>query len=73
MALMRKTYFINIGRDAHWATQDDKIAAEQARSIARQYGGCEMIAVNETGGGHVTVYGPDGEIREVRPLKEVDI
>lgn len=73
MALMRKTYFISIGRDAHWATQDSEIAAEQARSIARQYGGCEMIVVNEVGGGHVTVYDPNGEIKEVRPLKEVDI
>ena len=70
---LRKTYFISISKDAHWATQDDVIAAQQAKEIARQYGGCEMVCLNETGGGHITVYGPMGEIRGVKPLKEVEL
>lgn len=70
---LRKTYFISISKDAHWATQDDNIAAQQAKEIARQYGGCEMVVLNETGGGHITVYGPSGEIRGMKPLKEVEL
>jgi len=70
---LRKTYFISISKDAHWATEDDVIAAQQAKEIARQYGGCEMVCLNETGGGHITVYGPRGEIRGVKPLKEVEL
>lgn len=70
---LRKTYFISISKDARWVTEDDVIAAQQAREIARQYGGCEMVCLNETGGGHITVYGPMGEIRGVKPLKEVEL
>ena len=70
---LKKTYFISISKNAHWATQDDAIAAQQAKSIARQYGGCEMVCINETGGGHITVYGPDGRITKVKPLTEVEL
>lgn len=70
---LRKTYFISISKDAHWSTEDDVIAAQQAKEIARQYGGCQMVVINETGGGHITIYGPLGEVREIRPLKEVDL
>ena len=57
---LRRTYYISIDRQTDWSTTDDAIAAAQAKSIAQQYGGCEMIAINEAGGGHVTVYGPPG-------------
>lgn len=69
---LRKTYFISISKDAHWATEDDVIAAQQAREIARQYGGCEMVCLNETGGGHITEYDSHGNVKEVRPLVRVD-
>lgn len=70
---LRKTYFISISKEAHWVTEDDNIAAQQAREIAIQYGGCEMVVLNEQGGGHITVYGPLGEIRGMKPLKEVEL
>lgn len=69
---LRRTYYISIDRQTEWSTTDDTIAAAQAKSIAQQYGGCEMIAINEAGGGHVTVYGPLGEVGEIKPLMEVD-
>ena len=70
---LRRTYYISIDRQTDWSTTDDAIAAQQAKEIARQYGGCEMVCLNETGGGHITVYGPMGEIRGVKPLKEVEL
>lgn len=69
---LRKTYFISISKEAHWVTEDDVIAAQQAKEIARQYGGCEMVCLNETGGGHITVYNANGTIKEVKPLVRVD-
>lgn len=69
---LRKTYFISISKEAHWATQDDVIAAQQAKEIARQYGGCEMVCLNDAGGGHITVYNANGTIKEVKPLVRVD-
>ena len=68
----RKTYFIAIDRNAHWATQDDDIAAKTARDVASQQGGCQMVCLNEFGGGHITVYNANGTIKEVRPLVRVD-
>ena len=68
---LRKTYFISISKEAHWVTEDDNIAAQQAREIARQYGGCEMVCLNETGGGHITEYDRHGNIKGYKPLKEI--
>ena len=69
---LRKTYFISISKDAHWATQDDNIAAKTARDVAAQQGGCQMVCLNEYGGGHITVYNANGTIKEVKPLVRVD-
>lgn len=68
----RKTYFIAIDRNSHWATQDDDIAAKTARQVAQEQKGCQMVCLNEFGGGHITVYKADGTIKEVKPLVRVD-
>ena len=65
----KKTYFIAIDRNAHWATQDDNIAAKTARDVASQQGGCKMTCINDDGGGHVAVFGADGKVKEVKPLE----
>lgn len=51
-----------------WSTADSNIAAAQAREIAKQYGGCELIVRNDHGGGHVTVYDEQGNITEMKGL-----
>lgn len=53
-----------------WASQDPNIAGARAQRHARKYGGTEMLAKNEEGGGYIVVYGPDGNVTERRPLKE---
>ncbi len=68
----KKTYFIAIDKNAHWATQDDNIAAKMAKEIAGQQNGCQMVCLNEYGGGHITVYNANGTIKEVKPLVRVD-
>ena len=68
----RKTYFIAIDRNAHWATQDDDIAAKTARQVAQEQKGCQMVCLNEYGGGHITVYKADGTIKEVKPLVRLE-
>jgi hypothetical protein len=67
-----KTYFIAIDRNSHWATQDDDIAAKTARDVASQQGGCQMVCLNDAGGGHITVYKADGTIKEVKPLVRLE-
>ena len=69
---LRKTYFIEIDRNAHWATQDDDIAAKTARHVAQEQGGCRMVCLNDAGGGHITEYDRHGNVKEVRPLVRVD-
>ena len=69
---LRKTYFIEIDRNAHGATQDDDIAAKTARQVAQEQGGCRMVCLNDVGGGHITVYNANGTIKEVKPLVRVD-
>jgi hypothetical protein len=69
---LRKTYFIEIDRNAHWATQDDDIAAKTARQVAQEQGGCRMVCLNDAGGGHITVYNANGTVKEVKPLVRVD-
>lgn len=68
----RKTYFIAIDHDANWATQDDDIAAKTARQVAQEQNGCQMVCLNEFGGGHITVYKEDGTIKEVKPLVRLE-
>lgn len=68
----RKTYFIAIDRNSHWATQDDDIAAKTARQVAQEQDGCQMVCLNEFGGGHITVYNANGTIKEVKPLVRAD-
>lgn len=67
----RKTYFIAIDRNSHWATEDDNIAATTAKETAIQYGGCQMVCLNEYGGGHITEYDRHGNIKGYKPLKEI--
>lgn len=69
---MAVTYYIQLGKSAVWASQDPNIAGAGARAQrhARKYGGAEMLAKNEEGGGYIVVYGPDGTVTERRPLKE---
>ena len=67
---MAVTYYIQLGKSAVWASQDPGIAAVRAQRHARKYGGVEMLAKNEEGGGYIVVYGPDGNVTERRPLKE---
>jgi len=69
---LRKTYFIEIDRNAHCATQDDDIAAKTARQVAQEQRGCRMVCLNDAGGGHITVYNANGTIKEVKPLVKVD-
>lgn len=51
-----------------WSTSDSNIAAAQAREIARQYGGAEMVVRNDHGDGHVTVYDGQGNITDMKGL-----
>lgn len=67
---MAVTYYIQLGESAVWASQDPNIAGARAQRHARMYGGVEMLARNEEGGGYIVVYGPDGTVTERRPLKE---
>jgi hypothetical protein len=67
---MAVTYYIQLGKSAVWASQDPNIAGARAQRHARMYGGTEMLAKNEEGGGYIVVYGPDGIVTERRPLKE---
>ena len=67
---MAVTYYIQLGKSAVWASQDPNIAGARAQRHARMYGGAEMLAKNEEGGGYIVVYGPDGTVTERRPLKE---
>ena len=68
---LRKTYFIEIDRNAHWATQDDDIAAKTAKQVAQEQGGCRMVCLNDAGGGHITEYDRHGNIKGYKPLKEI--
>lgn len=67
---MAVTYYIQLDESAVWTSQDPTIAGARAQRHARKYGGTEMLAKNEEGGGYIVVYGPDGTVTERRPLKE---
>lgn len=52
---MAVTYYIQLGKSAVWASQDPNIAGARAQRHARKYGGVEMLAKNEEGGGYIVV------------------
>lgn len=68
---MAMTYYIQLDENVIWASQDANIAGVRARNQAQIYGGIEMLAKNEEGGGYIVVYGPDGAVKERRPLRKV--